>query len=291
MRLRLQVGLIALFALLGACCSAVFFSYDCDASGIEYLVVFVPPVITGVLCQSFWRRLTLQIFIRCSILAGVLSFILLPLAAKSCDFNDADGNPKKDLEVEKWLTWVPTSICFLVGARLVWKKIEDMDPRLTQRLSVEAHSAVIFVTFLWPLTLGIFYATNSAAPCTQGLVTYTVLFGVPIAWSISVHVSHTKLTRNTFGYLLIFMPGMLGWFLIPLVAVNCQIYKTQSWIIMGVYPLFCLLSGARFVKFYDVRHPEQHEIGVKKQDHGFINTGSSIEDAGLLDIEQVKARR
>lgn len=45
-------------------------------------------------------------------------------------------------------------------------------------------------------------------------------------WSISVHMNHNKLTRNTFGYLLIFMPGMLGWFLFPLVAVDCANYKT-----------------------------------------------------------------
>lgn len=151
---------------------------------------------------------------------------------------------------------MPTVIIFFVGARLVWKKIEDMDPNLTQRLSVEAHCAVIFATFLWPLLLGILYATNPT-PCAQGSYTYLILFGVPMVWSISVHINHNKLTRNTFGYLLIFMPGMLGWFLIPLVAVNCKIYKLQSWIILGTYPLFCLLSGARFVKFYDVRHPEQ----------------------------------
>lgn len=108
-------------------------------------------------------------------------------------------------------------------------------------------------------------------------MTYLFLFAVPIVWSISVHINHNKLTRNTFGYLLIFLPGLLGWFLFPLVAINCASYKYQAWVILGVYPLFCLLSGARFVKFYDVRHPEHNEIGIKKADHGFISTNNSIE--------------
>lgn len=116
-------------------------------------------------------------------------------------------------------------IVFFVGARLVWKKIEDMDPFLTQRLSVETHSFVLVATFLWPLTLGIAYITSETT-CAFGSTTLLVLFGVPTLWSISVHVNHTKLTRNGFGYLLIFGPGMLGWFLFPLIATNCALYKT-----------------------------------------------------------------
>jgi len=56
---------------------------------------------------------------------------------------------------------IPVSIIiFFVGARLVWKKIEDMDPFLTQRLSVETHCFALVATFLWPIALAIAYMAS-----------------------------------------------------------------------------------------------------------------------------------
>ena len=172
-------------------------------------------------------------------------------------------------------------LVYFVGSRLIWKKIEDMDPNLTQRLSVQNHSLVIVFTFLWPLVLAVMFATKENL-CTIGSITYFVCFGVPALWSIGVQVKHNKFTRNSLGYLLIFLPGFAGWFMFPLVAVNCKAYTLQAWIIFACYPLFGLLSGARFVKFYDVRHPEQLAEGEKKEkDYGFITVAQKDKDSGV----------
>lgn len=207
------------------------------------------------------------------IMCGVFAVILQWTTGTNCDFIDpVTGEPKKNLNTEKWLPIVPTAIVFLVGARLIWKKIQDMDPRLTQRLSVPTHSIVLVGTFLYPIVLGILYTTNTgtALACEYGSVSYLVCFGLPTLWVPAVFIKHNKFTRNTLGYLLIFFPGMLGWFLFPMVAINCKPgYTLSGWAIFAIYPLFCLLSGARFVKFYDVRHMDAEEAS-KPKDHGFL---------------------
>ena len=105
--------------------------------------------------------------------------------------------------------------------------------------------------------------------CQWGSVTYFIIFGPPALWSFTICFKHNKLTRNTLGYLLIILPGLAGWLFLPLVAINCKEFKIMEWTIFGLYPLFGLLSGSRFVKFYDVRHPEAG--GDKKEkDYGFI---------------------
>ena len=147
-----------------------------------------------------------------------------------------------------------------------------MDPRLTQRLSVPTHSIVIVGTFLYPIILGVLYTTTTATTiaCEYGSVSYLVCFGLPVLWTPTVFIKHTKFTRNTLGYLLIFFPGMLGWFLFPMVAINCKPgFTISAWVIFACYPMFCLLSGARFVKFYDVRHMDAEEAN-KPKDHGFL---------------------
>lgn len=178
---------------------------------------------------------------------------------------------------------VPTVVCFFVGARLIWKKVEDMDPNLVQRLSVESHSLVMTFTFAWPLTLGALY-TSTTNQCEWGYVVYFILFGVPAVWSLTIQFKHTKVTRNTLGYLLIFLPGLAGWFMLPLVAINCKVYTLQEWTIFGCFPLFCLLSGSRFVKFYDVRHPEGGD--AKPKDYGFISEGDGL----MGDVEKVRPK-
>jgi hypothetical protein len=50
MKLRLQVGLIALFALAGCCYSALFFVYSCTYSGVANLIIYLPPGLTGIIC-------------------------------------------------------------------------------------------------------------------------------------------------------------------------------------------------------------------------------------------------
>ena len=64
MLLRVQVGLFVLFAVaLGAISSVLFFGNNCVASGAISLVIYAPVVISGILAQSFWRKLTLRIFV------------------------------------------------------------------------------------------------------------------------------------------------------------------------------------------------------------------------------------
>jgi len=213
------------------------------------------------------------------ILCGVLCIALQWSTASTCKFlNETTGEPEKNLNAEKWLPIVPTAIVFLVGSRLIWKKIQDMDPRLTQRLSVQTHSLVLVATFIYPIVLGFLYTSTSAEnlACEYGSVSYLLCFGLPVIWTPAVFIKHTKFTRNTLGYLLIFFPGMLGWFLFPMVALNCKPgYTLSGWVIFACYPLFTLLSGARFVKFYDVRHMTAEEAN-KPKDHGFLDGGSDL---------------
>lgn len=271
MLLRVQVGLFTVFAAaLGAVSSVLFFGNNCIASGVVSLVIYAPVVIAGILAHSFWRKMTLRIFIRTMIFCGFLSLCGQWACGVFCSFVDSEGNPKKNLTLEKWMPIIPTVLVFWIGARLIYKKIEDMDPNLTQRLSVQNHSFAIVFTFMWPIVLGFLWLTQKQQ-CTMGAVSFLLIFGVPALWSIGVQVRHNKFTRNSLGYLLIFLPGLVGWFVIPLAAINCSSFKLQSWIIFGCYPLFGLLSGSRFVKFYDVRHPEALPDGQKKEkDFGFI---------------------
>jgi hypothetical protein len=263
---------------MGVLTSVFYFNYGCNYSAILSLCIYGPVAATGVIAQSFWRKLTLRFFIWSMILCGILCVGLQWSSATYCDFIDESGNPKKNLNAEKWLPIIPTAGVFLIGSRLIWKKISDMNPNLTQRLSVETHSIVLVLTFAWPLTLGILYlfTTDTHLACEYGSISYLVCFGIPILWVPAVHIKHTKFTRNTLGYLLIFGPGMLGWFLFPMTAINCKPgYELSAWCIFAIFPLFSLLSGARFVKFYDVRHMDPEDLN-KPKDHGFIDGGGEL---------------
>jgi hypothetical protein len=167
---------------------------------------------------------------------------------------------------------------FFIGTFLITEKIKDMDPNLVQRLSVKAHTVVITLTFAWPIALGILYLYNTEThlACEYGSISYLVCFGIPLLWTPAVYIKHNKFTRNTLGYLLMFGPGLAGWFLFPLTALNCKPgYEMSAWIIFAFYPLFSVLSGTRFVKFYDVRHMDPEDLN-KPKDYGFLEGRASL---------------
>jgi hypothetical protein len=49
MKLRLQVLILILIAILGAISSMVFFKYDCNYSGVVTLIIYAPTAISGIL--------------------------------------------------------------------------------------------------------------------------------------------------------------------------------------------------------------------------------------------------
>ena len=148
-----------------------------------------------------------------------------------------------------------------------------MDPAVVERLPVRGHTIVLIVSFIWPLT----FAFMKSSSCVEATWIFTTLFGLPLLCAISVLFKHNKCTRNTFGYVLMFGAGLLGWFMFPLVAVNCK--SNQAWYIFGIYTPFCLLSGARFVKFYDTRHPEEEKKLISSEtEKSRVNTENSSHD-------------
>ena len=87
MLLRVQVGLFILFAIaMGAVSSVIYFTNQCVASGVISLVIYAPPAIAGILAQSFWRKLTLRIFIRSMLCCGVISLVAQWACGVFCEF-------------------------------------------------------------------------------------------------------------------------------------------------------------------------------------------------------------
>ena len=115
-----------------------------------------------------------------------------------------------------------TLIAFGIGARLIYKKCEEINRDVVERLSVQGHTAVLILSFMWPITLAILWGST----CTLGCVTYLVAFGIPLIWSFFLIGKHNKFTRDTFGYILVFWIGLVGWFALPLVPVNCPTMQT-----------------------------------------------------------------
>ena len=264
MKLRVQVLLLILIAILGAVSSYVYFDYGCTYSAVVTMIIYAPTAISGILAQSFYRRLTLQIFVRLCIFTAILGVILQWSTAVYCDFKDDKGNPQTNYNTEKWLPPLATVVTFSIGARLIYMKIETLEKDFVHRLSIQTHAIVLALTFIWPIALGIYWGTTN--DYTFGMVSYLIMFGIPFFMSVLLQLKHTKLTRNGFGYVLLFGNGFIGWFLFPLVAIHAPSAALQAWVIFPFFTIFCLLSGARFVKFYDTRHPEEEKSRINTED-------------------------
>jgi hypothetical protein len=214
--------------------------------------------------------------VRLCIFTAILGGILQWSTGVYCNFKDDKGDPKVNYNTEKYLPPLATVVTFSIGARLIYKKIETLERDFVHRLSVQTHGAVLAISFMWPIALGIYWGTENEY--TFGMLAYLIMFGIPFALSVVLLWKHTKFTRNGFGYVLLFGNGFIGWFLFPLVAIHAPSAQVQAWIIFPCYTIFCLLSGARFVKFYDTRHPEK-----EPQEKNRINTVDTEDSSKGLD--------
>lgn len=128
--------ILVIIAILGACSSGLYFAYGCTYSAVSTLVIYSPTVIAGIVAQSFYRRLTLQIFVRLCIFTGILGIVFQWSTATYCVFKDDQGHNKTNYNVEKYLPPVATAVTFLTGARLIYKKIETLEKDMVERLTV-----------------------------------------------------------------------------------------------------------------------------------------------------------